>query len=76
MTAVALQNELIQQISGINNISTLNLLNYIIKVEVKPRKLSEFQKKLIAIGIQEMKDGKGIPHEIVMHELEQKYGLL
>ena len=76
MTANTLQKRLIKKISEIDNIAILKSLETLIKEEVKPRKLSDFQKKLIAVGIQEIEKNKGIPNEIVMAELESKYGLV
>lgn len=76
MTAITLQKRLIKKISEIDNIATLKSLETLIKEDEKPRKLSELQKNLIAIGIQEIKENKGISNELVMDELESKYGLV
>jgi hypothetical protein len=76
MTAITLQKRLIKKISEIDNIDILKSLETLIKAEETPRKLSEFQKKLIAVGIQEMLENKGIPNELVMAELESKYGIV
>jgi hypothetical protein len=74
MTALTLQKKIIKQISKIENISILQSIENLIKEE-KPIKLSVLQKKLIAISIQEMKNGKGISNEIVLQELEAKFGV-
>ena len=76
MTAITLQKRLIKKISEIDNIAVLKSLETLIKEEEKPRKLSELQKKLITIGIQEIKGGKGVSDELVMNELELKYGFV
>ena len=76
MTAITLQKRLIKKISEIDNIAILKSLETLINEEEKPRKLSELQKKLIATGIQEIKENKGISNELVMNELELKYGLV
>jgi Zn-dependent M32 family carboxypeptidase len=76
MTAITLQKQLIKKIASIDNVATLKSIQSLIKEEAKPRKLSEIQKKMIAIGMEEIKDGKGIPHELFMKELETKYGFV
>jgi cell fate (sporulation/competence/biofilm development) regulator YmcA (YheA/YmcA/DUF963 family) len=76
MTVITLQKRLIKKISEIDNIAILKSLETLIKEEEKPRKLSDFQKKLIAVGIQEIEKNKGFPNELVMAELESKYGLV
>lgn len=76
MTAITLQKKLIQKISEINNILVLKSIENLIQEEETPRKLSNLQRKLINIGIQEMKERKGIPNEVVFQELESKYGIL
>jgi L-fucose isomerase-like protein len=76
MTAITLQKRLIKKISEIDNIAILKSLETLIKKEEKPRKLSELQKKLIAVGIEEIKKNKGISNELVMNELEAKFGLV
>lgn len=76
MTAITLQKRLIKKISEIDNIAILKSLETLIKEEEKPKKLSELQIKLIAIGIKEIKEGKGISNEKVMNELELKYGFV
>jgi|LakMenE22Apr09ns_1017241.scaffolds.fasta_scaffold17484_1 hypothetical protein len=76
MTAITLQKRLIKKISEIDNIAILKSLETLIKEEEKPRKLSELQKKLISVGIEEIKENKGISNELVMTELESKYGLV
>jgi Zn-dependent M32 family carboxypeptidase len=76
MTAITLQKRLIKKISEIDNIAILKSLEMLIKEEEKPRKLSEFQKKLITVGIQEIEENKGIPNELVIAELESKYGIV
>ena len=75
MTAITLQKRLIKKISEIDNIAILKSLETLIEEE-KPKKLSELQIKLIAIGIKEIKEGKGISYENVMNELELKYGFV
>lgn len=52
MTTITLQKRLIKIIFEIDNITTLKSLETLIKEEENPRKLSELQKKLIAVGIQ------------------------
>lgn len=76
MTAITLQKRLIKKISEIDNIAILKSLETLIKEEEKPRKISEFQQKLIKVGIAEIKENKGISNELVMAELESKYGLV
>ena len=76
MTAITLQKKLIQKISEIDNFSVLKSIENLIQEEETPRKLSNLQRKLINIGIQEMKAGKGITNEVVFQELESKYGIL
>lgn len=76
MNAINLQKRLIKKISEIDNISILKSLEALIKEEEKPRKLSELQKKLIAVGIEEIKESKGISNDLVLNELESKYGLV
>jgi hypothetical protein len=76
MTAITLQKRLIKKISEIDNIAILKSLETLIKEEEKPRKISEFQKQLITVGIAEIKENKGISNELVMAELEAKYGLV
>jgi hypothetical protein len=76
MTAIDLQKRLIKKISKIENIATLKSLETLIKEEEKPRKLSELQKKLIAVGIEEIKENRGVSNELVMNELGSKYGLV
>ncbi len=76
MTSITLQKKLIQKISEIDNFFVLKSIENLIEQEAKPKKLSDLQRKLITIGIQEMKDGKGISNEVVFQELEAKYGIL
>ena len=76
MTAINLQKRLIKKISEIDNISILKSLETLIKEEEKLRKLSELQKKLIADGIEEINENKGVSNELVMTELETRYGLV
>ena len=60
MTAITLQKRLIKKISEIDNIAILKSLETLIKAEETPRKLSEFQKKLIAVGIQEIEEKRNV----------------
>jgi cell fate (sporulation/competence/biofilm development) regulator YmcA (YheA/YmcA/DUF963 family) len=76
MTAINLQKRLSKKISEIDNISILKSLETLIKEEEKLRKLSELQKKLIADGIEEINENKGVSNELVMTELETRYGLV
>jgi hypothetical protein len=76
MTAITLQQKLIKKIEKIDDVTILKSIDALLKAEGKPRKLSEIQKKMIAIGIQEIKKGDGISHELFMKELEDKYGSL
>jgi hypothetical protein len=74
MTATALQNELIREIPRINNIATLESLKMIINQDETPVVLTDFQKKLIEISLEEYKRGEFIEHNVLMDQLAQKYG--
>jgi hypothetical protein len=73
MTAITLQQKLIKKIAQIEDVTILKSVEMLLKAETKPRKLSDLQRKLIEKGIQEMKEGKGKPNEILMKELDKKY---
>lgn len=62
----------------ISNDKALALLNYIrtldfVDLEEEQSKLSSEQKKAIDIGLQSLKDGKGVKHSDVMNETKKRY---
>ncbi len=62
----------------ISNDKALALLNYIrtldfVDLEEEQSKLSSEQKKAIDIGLQSLKDGKGVKLSDVMNETKKRY---
>jgi hypothetical protein len=76
MTATALQNVLIKEISKIKNLNTLQDIQAFIQTQEPQNTLSAVQKELIQLGIDEIETGNGISHQDFMKELDEKYGAI
>ncbi len=73
MSTLELRNSIIEQLSTIEDVSFLNALKTIIasKVSDSVYELSDFQKKRIELGRQQLKDGQTISHEDLQKEIDQ-----
>ena len=73
MSIVELRNSIIEQLSTIEDVSFLNALRTIIasKVSDSEYELSDFQKKLIQLGRQQLKDGQTISNDDLQTEIDQ-----
>ena len=73
MSTVELRNSIIEQLSQIEDVSFLNALKTIIasKASDSVYELSDFQKKRIELGRQQIEDGQTISHEDLQKEIDQ-----
>lgn len=73
MSTLELRNSIIEQLSTIEDVSFLNALRTIIasKVSDSVYELSDFQKKRIELGRQQLKDGQTISQEDLQNEIDQ-----
>jgi predicted transcriptional regulator len=73
MSTVELRNSIMEQLSLIEDASFLNALRTIIasKVSDSVYELSDFQKKRIELGRQQVEDGQTISHEDLQKEIDQ-----
>ena len=73
MSTLELRNSIIEQLSTIEDVSFLNALKTIIasKVSDSVYELSDFQKKRIELGRQQLKDGQTISHEDLQKEIDK-----
>ncbi len=73
MSTVELRNSIMEQLSLIEDVSFLNALRTIIasKVSDSVYELSDFQKKRIELGRQQVEDGQTISHEDLQKEIDQ-----
>jgi len=73
MSTVELRNSIMEQLSLIEDASFLNALRTIIasKVSDSVYELSDFQKKRIELGRQQIEDGQTISHEDLQKEIDQ-----
>lgn len=66
--------EIIEWLIQVQDKSVLNQIDFLRKSEeIKWSSLSDKEREAIEQGIQELNDGKGIPHENVMNDLRKKY---
>jgi len=73
MSTVELRNSIMEQLSLIEDVSFLNALHTIIasKISDSVYELSDFQKKRIELGRQQIEDGQTISHEDLQKEIDQ-----
>ncbi len=73
MSTVELRNSIMEQLSLIEDVSFLNALHTIIasKISDSVYELSDFQKKRIELGRQQVEDGQTISHEDLQKEIDQ-----
>jgi len=73
MSTVELRNSIMEQLSLIEDASFLNALRTIIasKVSDSVYELSDFQKKRIELGRQQIEEGQTISHEDLQKEIDQ-----
>jgi len=73
MSTLELRNSIMEQLSLIEDVSFLNALRTIIasKVSDSVYELSDFQKKRIELGRQQIEDGQTISHEDLQKEIDQ-----
>ena len=73
MSTLELRNSIMEQLSLIEDASFLNALRTIIasKVSDSVYELSDFQKKRIELGRQQIVDGQTISHEDLQKEIDQ-----
>jgi hypothetical protein len=74
MTAIALQQKIIKQITQIEDVTILKSVEVLLKSETKPRKLTALQKKLIEKAEEEYKKGDVVEHNDLMTKIAAKYG--
>lgn len=66
--------EIIEWLIHVQDKSVLNQIDFLRKSEeIKWSSLSDKEREAIEQGIQELEDGKGIPHENVIKDLRKKY---
>jgi predicted transcriptional regulator len=73
MSTVELRNSIMEQLSLIEDASFLNALRTIIasKISDSVYELSDFQKKRIELGRQQIEEGQTISHEDLQKEIDQ-----
>ena len=73
MSTLELRNSIMEQLSLIEDASFLNALRTIIasKVSDSVYELSDFQKKRIELGRQQIEEGQTISHEDLQKEIDQ-----
>ena len=66
--------EIIEWLINVQDKSILNQIDFLRKSEeIKWSSLNDKEREAIEQGIQELNDGKGIPHENDMNDLRKKY---
>ena len=73
MSTLELREHIIEKLSHIDDDSFLRAIKTIIdsKVEDDVYLVSDFQKKRIALGREQLKKGKSIPNEALQKEIDQ-----
>lgn len=73
MSTTELRNSIGEYLSHIEDVSFLNALQTIIASKASDNllELSDFQKKRIELGRQQLKDGQTIPQEDLQNEIDQ-----
>jgi len=73
MSTIELRNLITEYLSHIDDVSFLNAIKIIIETKVSDGvyRLSDFQKKRIELGNEQIQKGETIPDEVVQKEIDQ-----
>jgi hypothetical protein len=74
MTTATLQKKLIKKISTTENFTILKSIENLLKVEEKPKSLTDLQKKLLSLSETDIKNGNVVEHTVAMEQIAHKYG--